>query len=115
MKFLDAFKDSTGFHYMVQLDDGTTRPFNYSLPVPYSTGRMITSTVPDPTGALEADPVDPNKQVPVMVEVTTPEFIQETEAEYTARIEQEIKAACTQIVNQPVPVQQPLASKGKPF
>lgn len=61
MKFLEAFKDLSGYHYKVQLDENDAnspvRNFNYSPRVPFSTGKFLdaeTGTlIPDPTGATE--------------------------------------------------------------
>ncbi len=103
MKFLEAFKDEHGYHFEVTMDemktDAPRKLFNYGL-APGKIGKL------EPI--LDDEEKDTGQKIFVMVD--------ESEADYVARIEQEIITVCTQLkAGVPTPPLKSLASKAKVF
>lgn len=71
MKYLQAYKDSTGFHFVVDLGGGVSKHFNYG-PVPGVVHQLNAET-----------------------QVSEP--VEELEADYVKRIQAEIETTCKQI------------------
>lgn len=88
MKVKEAYEDKTGFHYVIELADGTEKLFNYSpAPGVVSVGKVDVE--------WEGQVVLDSAGVPVKI----PVFVAESKSAYVERIENEIEATVAELPN----------------